>query len=309
MNSFIPRLELRDQNSAIMNFMSPVLAIILTLATSAIIFLIMGFNPIQTLYVFFVSPISTLSGLSELLVKAIPLALIGTGLAFCFKNKIYNIGAEGQLTMGAIFGGGVAIYFYDSNAYWLLTMILIAGSIGGVLWALIPAYLKIKFNTNEILTSLMLVYISLYILDYLVVGPWKDPLGFSYPKSRPFSEAGRLPMIFDGYRVHAGLYVMLTLVFLSWFIFSKTLIGFKLKVSGHSSMASRFAGFNQNFLIYLGFGVCGAFAGLAGIMEVSGPIGLLYRDISPNYGFTAIIVAFMGRLHPLGILLLSLIHI
>ena len=254
MNSFIPRLELRDQNSAIMNFMSPVLAIILTLATSAIIFSIMGFNPIQTLYVFFISPISSLSGLSELLVKAIPLALIGTGLAFCFKNKIYNIGAEGQLTMGAIFGGGVAIYFYDSNAYWLLTMILIAGSIGGVLWALIPAYLKIKFNTNEILTSLMLVYISLYILDYLVVGPWKDPLGFSYPKSRPFSEAGRLPVIFDGYRVHAGLYVMLTLVFLSWFIFSKTLIGFKLKVSGYSSMASRFAGFNQNYLIFLGFG-------------------------------------------------------
>ena len=307
MNSIIPRLELRDQNSNFMNLMSPILAIFLTLATSAVIFFIMGFNPIQTLYVFFISPVSTLSGLSELLVKAIPLALIGTGLAFCFKNKIYNIGAEGQLTMGAIFGGGVAIYFYDSNAYWLLPLILIAGSIGGILWALIPAYLKIKFNTNEILTSLMLVYISLYILDYLVVGPWKDPLGFSYPKSRPFSDAGRLPVIFDGYRVHAGLYLMLTLVFFSWYVFSKTLIGFQLKVSGHSAMASRFAGFNQNYLIYLGFGICGAFAGLAGIMEVSGPIGLLYRDISPNYGFTAIIVAFMGRLHPLGILLSSLI--
>ena len=175
------------------------------------------------------------------------------------------------------------------------------------MWGLIPAILKTKFNTNEILTSLMLVYVALYILDYLVVGPWKDPFGYSFPKSRPFSESGRMPLLFDGLRVHFGLIITLFLIFVSWFIFSKTIFGFQLKVSGYSPKAARYAGFNQTTLVFFAFAICGAFAGIAGLAEVSGPIGLLYRDISPNYGFTAIIVAFLGRLHPIGIIFASLV--
>ena len=307
MTNFPPNIVSRAQSSNIMNIFVPIIAIILTLITGSIIFSLMGFNPFFALHTFFISPISTTYGISELLVKATPLALIATGLAFCFKNNIYNIGAEGQLTMGAIFGGGIGIYFHDTNSFWLLPLMIIGGAIGGSLWAMIPALLKNKFNTNEILTSLMLVYVALLILDFLVVGPWRDPEGYSFPKTRPFSDSGRMPLLFDGLRIHIGLIITLILIFISWFVFAKTIFGFQLKVSGFSPIAARYAGFNQKILIYLAFGICGAFAGIAGLAEVSGPIGLIYRDISPNYGFTAIIVAFLGRLHPLGIIFASLV--
>lgn len=307
MTNLFPKIVSRAQSSNIMNIFAPIIAVILTLITGSIIFSIMGFNPFFALHTFFISPISTTYGISELLVKATPLALIATGLAFCFKNNIYNIGAEGQLTMGAIFGGGIGIYFHDTNSFWLLPLMIIGGAIGGSLWAMIPALLKNKFNTNEILTSLMLVYVALFILDYLVVGPWRDPEGYSFPKTRSFSDSGRMPLLFEGLRIHIGLIITLILIFISWFVFAKTIFGFQLKVSGFSPIAARYAGFNQKILIYLAFGICGAFAGIAGLAEVSGPIGLLYRDISPNYGFTAIIVAFLGRLHPLGIIFASLV--
>ena len=307
MNNFIPTIVSRPQSSKVMNFMVPIIAVLLTLFTGSIIFSLMGFNPLFALHTFFISPISNAYGISELLVKATPLALIAIGLAFCFKNILYNIGAEGQLTMGAIFGGGIGIYFHDTNGIWLLPLMIIGGAVGGALWGLIPAILKTRFNTNEILTSLMLVYIALLILDYLVVGPWKDPQGYSFPKTKAFSDSGRMPLLFSGLRVHFGLIITLILIFISWFVFSKTIFGFQLKVSGFSPTAARYAGFNQNILIYLAFAICGAFAGIAGLSEVSGPIGLLYRDISPNYGFTAIIVAFLGRLHPIGIIFASLI--
>ena len=197
----------RGTPSLLMTYLAPVVAIILTLITGSIIFAFMGFNPLFALHTFFVSPISTSYGISELFVKATPLALIAIGLAFCFKNNIYNIGAEGQLTMGAIVGGGFGILFYDVSGFWLLPCIIILGAIGGALWALIPAILKVKFNTNEILTSLMLVYIAALILDYLVVGPWKDPDGYSFPKTRSFSDSGRMPLLFEGLRIHFGLII------------------------------------------------------------------------------------------------------
>ena len=307
MTNLFPTIVSRPQPSNIMNIFVPIISVILTLITGSIIFSIMGFNAFFALHTFFISPISSAYGISELLVKATPLALIAIGLAFCFKNNIYNIGAEGQLTMGAIFGGGIGIYFHDTNSFWLLPLMIIAGAIGGAIWAMIPALLKNKFNTNEILTSLMLVYVALLILDFLVVGPWRDPQGYSFPKTRQFSDSGRMPLLFEGLRIHIGLIITLILIFISWFVFAKTIFGFQLKVSGFSPIAARYAGFNQKALVYLAFGICGAFAGIAGLAEVSGPIGLLYRDISPNYGFTAIIVAFLGRLHPLGIIFASLV--
>ena len=307
MDRLFPIIIARSQSSNLMNFLIPIIAVILTLFTGSIIFSLMGHNPFFALHTFFISPISTAYGISELLVKATPLALIAIGLAFCFKNNIYNIGAEGQLTMGAIFGGGVGIFFYDVNGFWILPLIIIFGAIGGILWSMIPAILKVRFNTNEILTSLMLVYIAALILDYLVVGPWRDPDGYSFPKTRAFNESARMPLLFEGLRIHFGLIITIVVIFISWFVFSKTILGYQLKVSGLSPKASRFAGFNQNKLVYITFGVCGALAGIAGVGEVTGPIGLIYRDISPNYGFTAIIVAFLGRLHPIGIIFSSII--
>ena len=297
----------RGNSSKSMFIFAPFLSVIFTLITASIIFFIMGYNPIEAIIIFFYSPISNLYGISELLVIATPLCLIAIGLSFCFKNNLYNIGAEGQLTMGAIFGGGIGIYFYDVSSFLILPAMIIAGAIGGALWAMIPAILKTKFNTNEILTSLMLAYVALLILDYLVVGPWRDPEGFNFPKTRGFGESGRMPVLYQGLRIHFGLIITLILVFISYFIYSKTIFGYQLKASGYSPRAANFAGYNKNYLIFSAFAISGAFAGIAGIGEVSGPIGLLYRDISPNYGFTAIIVCFLGRLNPLGIILASLV--
>jgi simple sugar transport system permease protein len=209
--------------------------------------------------------------------------------------------------MGAIFGGGIGLLFNDSTSIFLLPLMILFGAIGGAFWASIPALLKTKFNTNEILTSLMLTYVALFILDYFVVGPWKDPAGYGLPKSMPFPDAGRLPLLFDGLRIHIGIYFAIIICFITHIVYNKTLFGFKLRVSGLSSKASQYAGFKYKNLIFYTFIISGACAGLAGLFEVSGPIGLLYRDISPNYGFTAIIVAFLGRLNPIGIILSSLL--
>ena len=268
MINFIPELKARGNPSAIMNFLVPLIAVALTVITGSIIFALMGFDPFFALHTFFISPISNSYGISELLVKATPLALIGVGLAFCFKNNLYNIGAEGQLTMGAVFGGGIGLLFYDTSGFWILPLMILGGAVGGALWGLIPAVLKVRFNTNEILTSLMLVYIAILILDYLVVGPWKDPQGYSFPKTRKFGDSGRMPLLFSGLRVHFGIIITLIGVFASWFIFSKTMLGYQLKVTGYSPIAARYAGFNQNRLIYTAFIFSGAFAGIAGRADV-----------------------------------------
>ena len=301
------KVKLREDYSNLIFYLSPLVAVALTLFFGSFIFLILDLSPIESFKIFFISPISNSYGISELFVKATPLAIIALGLSYCFKNNIYNIGAEGQLTMGAIFGGGIGLLFNDSNSIFLLPLMILFGAIGGAFWATIPAILKTKFNTNEILTSLMLTYVALFILDYFVVGPWKDPAGYGLPKSMPFSDAGRLPVLIDGLRVHIGVYFAIIICLITYIVYNKTLFGFKLKVTGLSSKASQYAGFKYKNLIFYTFIISGACAGLAGLFEVSGPIGLLYRDISPNYGFTAIIVAFLGRLNPFGIILSSLL--
>ena len=304
---YLIRVQLREDYSNLIFYLSPLVAVALTLFFGSFIFLILDLSPIESFKIFFISPISNSYGISELFVKATPLAIIALGLSYCFKNNIYNIGAEGQLTMGAIFGGGIGLLFNDSTSVFLLPLMILFGAIGGAFWATIPAILKTKFNTNEILTSLMLTYVALFILDYFVVGPWKDPAGYGLPKSMPFPDGGRLPVLFAGLRVHIGVYFAIIIGFITYIVYNKTLFGFKLKVSGLSSKASQYAGFKYKNLIFYTFIISGACAGLAGLFEVSGPIGLLYRDISPNYGFTAIIVAFLGRLNPFGIILSSLL--
>ena len=301
------KIERRDETSNLIYFLTPVLAIFLTLVTGAIIFYLLGFTPLEALKFFFITPISDLYGLSELLVKATPLCLIAIGLSFCFKSNNWNIGAEGQLIFGGIVGGGVALLFYNHEGFYVLPIIILAGAIGGMIFAMIPAILKIYFNTNEILVSLMLVYVSKLLLDYLVVGPWSNPEGFNFPETRQFSDSARLPILFEGLRIHAGIFIALISVFLAWVVLFKTYLGFQIKVSGLSLKTAKYAGFKGKTMILLVFMVSGACAGLAGVGEITGPIGQLHRMISPDYGFTAIIVAFLGRLNPIGIVFASLI--
>ena len=296
------RLEPRGQHSQLMVYLSPVLAVLLTLLSGLIIFAVLGKNPLQALYTFFVLPLTSVYGLTELVVKATPLVLIGVGLALGFRANVWNIGAEGQLTIGAIFSGGLAIYFYDSENVLLLPAMMAAGILGGMLWAAIPAWFKTRFNANEILTSLMLSYVAILLLSFLVHGPWRDPEGYNFPESRIFPEVGTLPVLIEDSRLHLGAIFALLVVLGGWVILSKAVIGFQLRVVGLAPAAARYVGFKEKRLIWTSLLLSGGLAGLAGFSEVAGPIGQLMPSISPGYGFTAIIVAFLGRLHPVGVL-------
>jgi len=301
------RLEPRGERSPLWVYGSPLLALLLTLATAAVIFAALGKDPGASLYTFFVAPLASPTSRPELLVKAAPLVLIAVGLSLGFRANVWNIGAEGQYTLGALAGGGLALAFYDSTSVFLFPAMMVAGVIGGMAWAAIPAFLRTRFNANEILTSLMLTYVAQLLLTYLVTGPWRDPEGYGFPQSRMFSDAATVPRLLSGTRVHLGVFVALLVVGLGWAVLAKSLVGFQLRVVGQAPRAARYAGFSEKRMIWLSLLIGGGLAGLAGLFEVSGPVGQLTPQISPGYGFTAIIVAFLGRLHPVGVLFAGLL--
>jgi len=290
-----------------MRIASPLIAASAMLVTGFCIFTLLGKDPANAFYVFFVKPIDNGYGAGELLLKATPLILCGLGLAIAYRANVWNIGAEGQLVMGAIGGSGVALSFGDSGAAWVLPAMLVAGAIAGALWAAIPAFLRVRFNTNEILTTLMLVYIAQLFLSFLVHGPWRDPAGYNFPQSRMFADAELLPLLIEGTRVSWAFPLALMLAAVSWFFTAKTYAGFRALVSGLAPAAARYAGFSEKRNIWLALLISGAAAGLAGVCEVAGPIGQLQPTVSPGYGFAAIIVAWVGRLHPAGIVLAALL--
>ncbi|MFD2250559.1 simple sugar transport system permease protein [Pseudochelatococcus lubricantis] len=296
------RLELvRRPESPWFGIVAPLLAVALTVASGFVLFLALGLDPVETLYQFMLAPLTTFQSLTELGVKGAPLALIATGLAIGFRANVWNIGAEGQLIIGAIAAGGVALAFWNEAGWWILPLMLAASVAGGMAWAAIPAFLKTRFGVNEILTSLMLTYVASLILQMLVFGPWKDPDGFNYPQTRLFSEAALLPVLIEGTRLHAGALVALLAALAAWFVMARTVTGFEIAVVGDAPQAARFAGFSTRRTVWLSFLVGGGAAGLAGAFEAAGPIGQLVPVLTPGYGFTAIIVAFLGRLSPPGI--------
>ena len=284
----------REEPSQFWSYLAPVFAVLATIVAGFLLFALMGYDPLDTLYHFFISPLTSRYGLAELVVKATPLVLIGVGLSIGFRAGVWNIGAEGQLTLGALFGGGLAIWLHESESLLLLPAMLVMGAIGGALWAAIPALLKTRFNVNEILTSLMLTYVATLLLSALVHGPWRDPDGYNFPESRLFPDAGLMPILLDGTRLHLGALLAVVAAGAVWFMLSKTLLGFQVKVVGAAPRAARFAGFSEKRMVWFCMLLAGGLAGLAGLGEVAGPIGQLVPEISPGYGFTAIIVAFLG---------------
>ena len=301
------KLETRAEPSRLMGYLSPLFAAALTVIAGFILFSALGKNPLQAFYTFFVYPVHDLNGFAELLLKASPLMLIGVGLACGYRANVWNIGAEGQLVLGAIFAGGVALYFHGSESALILPTMVVAGAIGGMLWAAIPALLRTRFNTNEILVSLMLVYVANFLLSWLVHEPWRDPEGFNFPQSKQFTEAALYPVLISGTRLNVGFLISLAAVGAGYIFLNRSFLGFQMRVAGLADAAARYAGFNANRMIWLGLLLGGAAAGIAGMGEVAGPIGQLLPSVSPGYGFAAIIVAFVGRLHPIGILLASLL--
>lgn len=303
----LPRLVKRKEPSQAMVYLTPVIALVLTLISGVLMFIMLGVPVGDALYAFFIEPLTTEYGLAELGVKATPLVLIGVALSLGFKANVWNIGAEGQLTFGAIAGGGVALLLYEVDSAIVLPLMIIAGIAGGMFWGAIPALLRTRFNSSEILTSLMLTYVATLFLSYLVHGPWRDPDGFNFPESRLFSDAATLPIIWQDTRLHVGAAMAVLVSVVAWVFLTRTLFGFQLKVIGSAPAAGRYTGFSEKRTIWLSLLIGGAAAGLAGTIEVSGPIGQLLPNISPGYGFTAIIVAFLGRLHPIGVLFAGLL--
>jgi len=307
------RLEARPQPSKAWSYASPLLALAITVVIGTVLFMALGKDPVRGLQVFFWEPIKSGYALSELMVKATPLMIIALGLALCFRSNVWNIGAEGQFVIGAIFAAGVALMVDRSWGWLAVPAVLLAGVVGGMVWAGITALLRDRFNANEILVSLMLVYVAIQVLNYVVFGPWKDPLGFNMPQTKTFDRAAIMPRLFEGLRVNIGVLIALAGVVLMWLFMFRTYAGYGQQVGGLAPAAARYAGFSSRRALWVALLVSGGAAGLAGALEVAGPIGQLTPHVPVGYGFAAIIVAFVGRLHPVGIvfsaILMSMFYI
>ncbi|MGP9789553.1 ABC transporter permease [Roseinatronobacter sp. NSM] len=297
------RLVPRLKPSPLALYGAPVLAIALTVAFGFLLFLGIGRDPWAALYAYFIAPVNSAFGLSEWLLAALPLALIGLGLAVGFRANIWNIGAEGQLVLGAIGGGAVALALWREGVPGTFVLVCIAGALAGMAWAAIPALLRTKFNANEILTSLMLIYVADQLLGWLVHGALRNPQGFGFPESRLFSPEALMPLLWPATRLHIGWLALPVAALAVWFLMNHMVAGFRLRVGGDAANAASYAGFSRNRMVWLSFLLTGGLAGLVGAMEVAGPVGQLLPKISPGYGFAAIIVAFLGRLNPVGVVL------
>lgn len=307
------KLEPRPQASRFWGLGSPLLALAITVLIGVALFMLLGKDPLRGLQVFFWEPLKSAYAIGELMVKATPLLLIALGLAVCYRSNVWNIGAEGQFVIGALAGGGVALMADKGTSSWIIVPILLAGVLGGMVWAGITALLRDRFNASEILVSLMLVYVAVQLLSYLVFGPWKDPAGYNFPQTRMFDAATQIPRLMKGSRVSVGLLIALAGSAALWVFLFRTKAGFAQQVGGLAPAAARYAGFSSRKALWLALLVSGGAAGLAGALEVAGPIGQLTPYVPAGYGFAAIIVAYVGRLHPVGMvfsaILMSMFYI
>jgi simple sugar transport system permease protein len=294
------KLEARPEASKFWSMASPLLALFLTVLVGVALFMALGKDPVRGLQMFFWEPVKSAYALGELMVKATPLLVIALGLGVCYRSNVWNIGAEGQFVMGAVAAGGVALLADATIGRWIVVAIVLAGVLGGMAWAGLVALLRDRFNANEILVSLMLVYVADMVLSYLVYGPWKDPAGYNFPQSKTFAAVTQIPRLMTGSRVSVGLLVALAGVALMWVFLFRTRAGFAQQVGGLAPAAARYAGFSSRKALWVALLVSGGAAGLAGALEVAGPIGQLTPHVPAGYGFAAIIVAYVGRLHPVG---------
>ncbi len=312
------RLEKRPQPSKAWTYAAPLLAVVITILLGGVLFWLLGKDPIAATRMIFWDPIFgdfAAFYLPELLIKAAPLILIAIGLSFGFQAGIWNIGAEGQYIIGAICAADVALAFYPLEARWMIfPLMIVAGIAGGAAWAMIPALLRVYFKTNEILVSLMLVYVAEVLINAFSVGLMRNPDGMGFPGSRSLKEypAAANGDLFPnlgsfGSGVHWGVITALFAVVVAYVFLTRHRFGFNVRLAGQSPRAAAFSGVNPNRLIILCMVLSGGMAGLAGMFEVAGPSGQILGSFPAYYGFTAIIVAFLGRLHPIGIMLAGLL--
>lgn len=299
------RLEKVSRPSLASQILVPAVSILLALIAGAVIILFAGSNPFTVYRAMFQGAFGSTYNVSETLVKTIPLLLTGLGVGVAFRMQLWNIGAEGQFYLGAIFATWMALYGLPGAGPWVLVPAMVVfGMIGGALWALVPGVLRAWLGVNEIITTLMLNYVAIGISEWLVHGAWKDPLGFGFPGTKEFPPAAWLP-VWGTTRVHLGLVFGVVAAVVLFIILQRTRWGYEIGVAGESERVARYAGMATARNIVLVLMLSGALAGLAGMSEVAGIGHKLQRDLSPGYGYTAIIVAWLGRLNPFGIALVA----
>lgn len=285
----------------------------LALLVGSTLLALLGHSPVDVMHAFFWQPFTSVYSAVEVLNKTTTLALIAIGLSAGFRAGVWNIGAEGQFIAGAVGGGAIGLALDGNTSLPVLSLMFIGGIVCGMLWASIPALLRTHLHVNEILTSLMLVYVAQLMLSYFVHGPLKNPAGFGFPQTKLFSDEATLPQLMEGARLYPTVLLLPLIVLVTYFLFKHSYIGFQMRVAGMAPMAARFSGYSESRAVWISFAVSGGLAGLMGVCEAAGPIGQLTPIISPGYGFTAIIVAFLGQLHPVGIVpaaaLMALIYI
>ncbi|OWV97315.1 sugar ABC transporter permease [Rhizobium sp. R72] len=305
--AFLPTLVRRERASLVATLLAPAIALIVATALNLCLYVLMGRDPAAVVYAMLLEPFLSFASFSEVLLKFAPLLLIAQGLAIGFRAKVFNIGAEGQFILGAIFASAIPIYFPQATGQWIWPVMLLLGALGGALWASLTAFWRVRFNANEILVSLMLSLVAAQLLYYLLLGPWKDPNGFNFPQSVMFQYDAMVPLLIEGTRVNVSLLLTLALSLAAFVFMQRSFIGYKLQVGGLAPRAAGYAGFSEGSAIWLSLLIGGFAAGLAGAAEVAGPLGQLQRSISTGYGYAAIIVAYLGGLHPIGIVFSALI--
>lgn len=301
------RLEKRQEPSRLMVVVTPIAAVLLTMLIGVIVFDAIGINGQKAVVDIFLTPLLASYKWQDVAVKAAPLIIIALGLSIGNRANVWNIGAEGQYIIGALCAAGVGIAAGGAGGPVIVMLMVLAGVAGGAAWAAIPAALRTRFSVNEILSSLMLTYVATQILGYLVGGPWKDPNGRNFPATAPLIPDQTLPILVPGTTIHLGVLIAVILPFVFWAIMARSVFGFQIRVVGSAPQAARHGGFDSKQTIWLAMLIGGGMAGLAGSLEFTGALKAINLGFPSGYGFTAIIVSFLGRLHPIGCLIAGIV--
>jgi simple sugar transport system permease protein len=283
----------------------PVVSILLTFLLTSAFVLAYGENPLRAAYYFLLDPLSNPVRLIEVLVKATPLLLTGIAVAFAFSGGYWNIGVEGQLYMGATAATAIGLQMGSVPAWLALPLIIVGGSLAGMAWALLPALMKVRLKIDEVVTTLLLNYVAIFLVSAILNGPWRDPVS-QWPQSPEIAASAIFPRLIPRSRLHLGFILALLVIFGVWYVLSRTSFGLKMKAVGFNMEAARFAGIHVERTMLIVALVSGAIAGLAGAGEVAGIHFHLIDAISPGYGYTGIIIATLGTLNPIGVSLAAL---
>lgn len=300
------RIEPRQTQSRVVTLGVPVLSAVIALAFAAIPLLAAGANPIQAYREMFRGVFGSVFAFSEVLTRATPLIFTGLAAALAFRAKLWNIGAEGQLYLGAMAAVAIGSGALDVSGILLLPLIVLLGATAGAAGMVAPTYLKTRFGADEVVTTLLLNFIILIFVQMMLEGPLQDPISLGWPQSAPVLDQGMLPPLMDRMRVHSGLIVALILAGLAQFMLARSVWGFRLRAVGENAAAARHAGINVNRSLFGVAILSGGLAGLAGVSEVAGLKGYLTADLSPGFGYTGIVVAMLAGLSPVGVVIAAL---